>query len=53
MSDDLTTFIVPRVKKFWSLNLRIPKDLLRPVAGKLYLRMACQMKVAVFQIVKF
>jgi hypothetical protein len=35
--DDLTTFIVPKVEKIQSLNLRIPKGLLRPVAGKLYL----------------
>jgi hypothetical protein len=36
-SDDLTTFIVPKVEKIRSLNLRILKGLLRPVAGKLYL----------------
>jgi hypothetical protein len=35
--DDLTTFIVPKVEKIRSLNLRIPKGLLRPGAGKLYL----------------
>ena len=37
--DDLTTFIVPKVEKIRSLNLLIPKGLLRPVAGKLYLFM--------------
>ena len=36
-SDDLTTFIVPKVEKIRSLNFRIPKGMLRPVAGKLYL----------------
>ena len=35
--DDLTTFVVPKVEKIRSLNLRIPRGLLRPVAGKLYL----------------
>jgi hypothetical protein len=35
--DDLTTFIVPKVKKIRSLNLWISKGLLRPVVGKLYL----------------
>jgi hypothetical protein len=36
--DDLTTFIVPKVKKNpEALNYRISKGLLRPVAGKLYL----------------
>jgi hypothetical protein len=35
--DDLTTFIAPKVEKIWSLNLRIPEGLFRPVAGKLYL----------------
>jgi hypothetical protein len=36
--NDLTTFIVPKVEKIRSLNLLdIPKGLLRPVAGNLYL----------------
>jgi hypothetical protein len=36
--DDLTTFIVPKVMKNpEALTFRIPKGLLRPVAGKLYL----------------
>jgi hypothetical protein len=35
--DDLTTFIVPKVEKIRTLTYRIPKDLLRPVAGKIYL----------------
>jgi hypothetical protein len=35
--DDLTTFIVPIVEKIRSLKFRFPKDLLRPLAGKLYL----------------
>jgi hypothetical protein len=35
--DDLTIFIVPTVEKIRSLDLQIPKGLLRPVAGKLYL----------------
>ena len=35
--DDPTTFIVPKVEKIRSLNVRIPKGLFRPVAGKLYL----------------
>jgi hypothetical protein len=36
--DDLTTFIVPKVMKNpEALTLRVPKGLLRPVAGKLYL----------------
>ena len=34
---DFTTFIVPKVETIRSLNLRFPKGLLRPVAGKLYL----------------
>jgi hypothetical protein len=37
-ADDLTTFIVPKVMKNpEALTFRIPKDLFRPVAGKLYL----------------
>jgi hypothetical protein len=39
--DELTTFIVTQVEKTRSLNLRIPKDLLRPVAEKLYLYLYC------------
>jgi hypothetical protein len=35
--DDLTTFIAPEVEKIRILDLQIPKGLLRPVAGKLYL----------------
>jgi hypothetical protein len=35
--DDLTIFIVPKVEKIRSLNLCIPKGLLRPVAGECYL----------------
>jgi hypothetical protein len=35
--DDLTTFIVLKVEKIRSLNSRILKGLLRPVAGKLYI----------------
>jgi hypothetical protein len=35
--DDITTFIVPKVEKIRTLNLRIPKVLHRPVAGKVYL----------------
>jgi hypothetical protein len=35
--EDLTTFIVPKVMKIQSLNLRIPKGPFRPVVGKLYL----------------
>jgi hypothetical protein len=36
--DDLTNFIVPKVMKNPEvLTFRIPKGLLRPVAGKLYL----------------
>jgi hypothetical protein len=36
--DDLTAFIVPKVMKNpEALTFRIPRGLLRPVAGKLYL----------------
>ena len=36
--DDLTTFIAPKVMKNpEALIFRVPKGLLRPVAGKLYI----------------
>jgi hypothetical protein len=36
--DDLTTFIEPKVEKYpEALTFPVPRGLLRPVAGKLYL----------------
>jgi hypothetical protein len=38
MGDDLTTFVVPKfMKNSEALTFPVPKGLLRPVEGKLYL----------------
>jgi hypothetical protein len=47
--DDLTTFIVPKVMKNpEALTFRIPKGLIRPVAGNLYLYLYLSFYVGIF-----